>query len=283
MPDAIEVLASLHDNLDAIRSGMDPAAFSSFNQQRMALSNQSAMVETAEEKEKLLKGVMALVQGNARAVEVLRERAPNVLGAATPPGGGAAAGTIPVPAAGGASPAPASVLSPAPAWGGSSLVPAAGGGSATPLSGRDTEPTPPSKWTPEVWIQLFKEGVTALLALILIGFTAYLALKAVGFAGDEKKVADSKDILQLMLGLAGVVIGYYFGRVPADARAAQAQEQAANATAKAEQVAAKSEELASQVDALPVASDTRGDGQARAAVERIRQVQAEVRALNRSR
>ena len=34
---------------------------------------------------------------------------------------------------------------------------------------------------------------------------------------------DAKDILLLLIGLAGVVIDYYFGRVPADARTTQAQ------------------------------------------------------------
>ena len=37
-----------------------------------------------------------------------------------------------------------------------------------------------------------------------------------------------------MLTVAGVVVGYYFGRVPADARAAQAQDQANKISAKLE-------------------------------------------------
>ena len=36
---------------------------------------------------------------------------------------------------------------------------------------------------------------------------------------------DAKDVLLLLLGLAEVVVGCYFGRVPAHARASQAQEQ----------------------------------------------------------
>jgi hypothetical protein len=66
----------------------------------------------------------------------------------------------------------------------------------------------------------------------------------------------------LMLGLAGVVVGYYFGRVPADARAAQAQDQANAATAQTEQVNAQAQAIAGQVEQVmdkitPAAAATR--------------------------
>lgn len=93
-------------------------------------------------------------------------------------------------------------------------------------------------WTPDVIIQAFKEIVTAILGLILVGYTLYIAKKTFDFAGQQQ-ITDAKDVLLLMLGLAGVVIGYYFGRVPADARATQAQEQANAATAQTEQVHAQ--------------------------------------------
>jgi type II secretory pathway pseudopilin PulG len=50
------------------------------------------------------------------------------------------------------------------------------------------------------------------------------------------------------LGLAGVVVGYYFGRVPADARASQAQQQANDAAAQTEQVNAQAQAIADEVD-----------------------------------
>jgi hypothetical protein len=103
-------------------------------------------------------------------------------------------------------------------------------------------------WTPEKKLIAFKEGVTAVIGVILVGFTIHLARKAFGYVGDQAKISDAKDILMLMLGLAGVVVGYYFGRVPADARAAQAQEQANTATAQAEQVSAQAQSAADQVD-----------------------------------
>ncbi len=119
-------------------------------------------------------------------------------------------------------------------------------------------------WTPEQKIQAFKEIVTAILGVMVVGYTLYLAVKTFGFAGDTK-MTDAKDVLQIILGVAGVVIGYYFGRVPADARAAQAQEQANAATAQAEQVSAQSQAAADKVEQVmdkitPAAAATRGVG-----------------------
>ncbi len=119
-------------------------------------------------------------------------------------------------------------------------------------------------WTPEQKIQGFKEAVTALLGVLVVGYTLYLAVKTFGFAGDTK-INDAKDILQVILGVAGVVIGYYFGRVPADARAAQAQEQANTATAQTEQVSAQAQAAADKVEQVmdkvtPATAATRGAG-----------------------
>jgi hypothetical protein len=83
------------------------------------------------------------------------------------------------------------------------------------------------------------------------------------YVGQQQKMTDAKDVLMLMLGLAGVVVGYYFGRVPADARAAQAQEQANVATAQTEQVNAQAQAMANQVEQVmdkitPAAAAARG-------------------------
>jgi hypothetical protein len=103
-------------------------------------------------------------------------------------------------------------------------------------------------WTPELWIQLFREAFTALLALVIIGFTLYLAVRSFNLAGDPKKIADAKDLLTIMLGIAGVVVGYYFGRVPGDARAAQATSRADTAVRQREQIKAQARSLAGQAD-----------------------------------
>lgn len=120
-----------------------------------------------------------------------------------------------------------------------------------------------SPWTPEVIIQAFKEGITALLGVAVVGYTLILAGNTLSLVGQPEKLSDAKDVLLLVLGLAGVVVGYYFGRVPADARASQAQQQANEATAQAEQVNAQAEVIADEVDDLmdrlvPAAVSARG-------------------------
>ena len=89
------------------------------------------------------------------------------------------------------------------------------------------------------WLQVFKEVVTATLAIVIVGFTIYLAVRAFGMAGDATRMEDAKDLLAFMAGFAGVVVGYYFGRVPADARASQAQEQVGQAMSEKEQAMGK--------------------------------------------
>jgi hypothetical protein len=85
-----------------------------------------------------------------------------------------------------------------------------------------------------------------------------------GITVDQQKMSDAKDILLLMLGLAGVVIGYYFGRVPADARATQAQQQADSAHAHAERVSTEANAMAEQIDHVlegaPSGAAARGAG-----------------------
>ncbi|MHB1024381.1 MAG: hypothetical protein ACYC24_01595 [Desulfobacteria bacterium] len=103
-------------------------------------------------------------------------------------------------------------------------------------------------WTPEQIIQVLKEIVTAILGIFVVGSTILIAAMTFSYAGQEKTMADAKDVLMLMLGLAGVVVGYYFGRVPADARATQAQEQANSATARAEKLTIQARTMADQVD-----------------------------------
>jgi hypothetical protein len=118
-------------------------------------------------------------------------------------------------------------------------------------------------WTPQVIIQAFKELITALLGLAVVIYTLILAGHTIALVGDQQKMGDAKDVLLLVLGLAGVVVGYYFGRVPADARASQAQEQADDATAEAEAVRAQALAVADEVErvldrAAPAAAAARG-------------------------
>jgi hypothetical protein len=83
-----------------------------------------------------------------------------------------------------------------------------------------------------------KEAVTALLGLLVIASTLLAADRTLGMAGDEDRMRDGMAVVTLLVGLAGVVIGYYFGRIPSDARAAQAQERMTEAVAAQSHAAA---------------------------------------------
>jgi hypothetical protein len=126
-------------------------------------------------------------------------------------------------------------------------------------------------------MQAFKEVVTALIGLILVSFTVYFAVRTVDVAGDAAKASGTQQVLALMLGLAGVVIGYYFGRVPADAQAAQARREAHAAVAGAEAISSRAESLAAEIDQLDGAAVTRGGGPSADQLEVIRRKRNELR------
>jgi|SRR6185312_8105505 len=103
-------------------------------------------------------------------------------------------------------------------------------------------------WPPELKIQFFKEVFTAVLALVIVGATTVTAFLSFNMVGDATKMGDAKDLLTIMLGVAGVVLGYYFGRVPSDARAAQATNRADAAVIQSEQMKTKAKNLAGEMD-----------------------------------
>ena len=146
-----------------------------------------------------------------------------------------------------------------------------------------------SAWTPDVIIQAFKEAITGLLGLAVVIYTLILAGQTIALVGDPQKMAEAKDVLLLILGLAGVVVGYYFGRVPADARASQAQEQADQAAAEAEVVRVQALAVADDVDrvlerAAPAAAATRSAERAVRAPEmdmELQRIRDELRMIGR--
>ena len=146
-----------------------------------------------------------------------------------------------------------------------------------------------SLWTPEIIMQAFKEIVAAILGLLLVAYTLVIANHSITLTGNEAEITHAKDVLQLMLGLAGVVVGYYFGRVPADARAAQANKKAMAATIQAERVSSKGEQIANQLDELFTANavSTRSlesDAEpTREEVQRLRDELRELATLTRER
>lgn len=74
-----------------------------------------------------------------------------------------------------------------------------------------------------------KEAVAGCLGIAIVLATlsvAMVAVLAVFLIGNEKVWAAAKEILVLLIGLVGVVLGYYFGRVPGEARADKAEAEA---------------------------------------------------------
>jgi len=80
---------------------------------------------------------------------------------------------------------------------------------------------------------VLRELVTAILALTILVVTVMLLRRTFDIGGQSDALKDAftreKDILQYGLSLLGAVIGYYFGRVPAELHAQAAQKQATNA------------------------------------------------------
>ena len=118
--------------------------------------------------------------------------------------------------------------------------------------------------TPEQDLQRFKEWTTAFLGILIIGFTLVLASATFLFVNDANAISNAKDVLQILIGISGVVIGYYFGRLPADARAAQAQDQVDAANEKVEDVRADARNIAirlqNQMDkVVPPQAGVRGE------------------------
>jgi hypothetical protein len=154
-------------------------------------------------------------------------------------------------------PAPAGVVSPAVPVGEEARQPAATTRRARRQQARNAKKVPSAEaaagarsWTPDVVMQAGKEGVTAIIALVIIGTAVALVARSFGLIGNSAHINQAKDLLSIMLGLVGTVVGYYFGRVPADARATTATARADQATADKEKVKARARGLADDLDGI---------------------------------
>jgi hypothetical protein len=68
------------------------------------------------------------------------------------------------------------------------------------------------------------ENVTAILGITIVGFTLAVTGLAFSMAGEGPRMQDAITVLNIVFGLAGVVVGYYFGLMPGDKRAGTATE-----------------------------------------------------------
>jgi hypothetical protein len=78
--------------------------------------------------------------------------------------------------------------------------------------------------TPKQKMPDTQEIVTAILGITIVAFTLTLTGIAFSMAGEGTRMRDAITVLTLLFGLAGVVVGYYFGRIPAEKRANTATE-----------------------------------------------------------
>jgi hypothetical protein len=83
-----------------------------------------------------------------------------------------------------------------------------------------------------------RELVTSILGALVVLVTLIIAIVTIFSVGNASTFAAAKDVLLFMNGLVGVVLGYYFGRVPGDARADKSDNEAKTANSERNQVVA---------------------------------------------
>lgn len=141
------------------------------------------------------------------------------------------------------------------------------------------------KWTPELKMQAFKEIVTAIMGLAVVIFTLVLAWSSLTYSANDAQMSNVKDILLLVLGLSGVVIGYYFGRIPADARTTLANAKAEKAAVQASAAADGLDNVIAKATGGAAARGAGGDQAAEenaAAIEELRRVRDNLRSVANS-
>jgi hypothetical protein len=140
------------------------------------------------------------------------------------------------------------------------------------------------QWTPELQMQLLKEIVTALLAFLIVIYTLVIVWHSFTYVGDTTKAGDAKDLLTIMSGLAGVVVGYYFGRVSADARASQASAKADGALSQNAHLKAKAQSISTGLNHVidNSAPAMTGDPKAAASLDQLRSLRDELSELTGS-
>lgn len=78
-------------------------------------------------------------------------------------------------------------------------------------------------------IVIGKEIVTGIMGVAIITVTLVVALITIFSVSNAETHAAAKDVLLFLNGLVGVVLGYYFGRVPGEVRAEKAESEAKEA------------------------------------------------------
>jgi hypothetical protein len=94
--------------------------------------------------------------------------------------------------------------------------------------GSDDVPPQPG---PDAPLSRFREGIAALIAVVVVGASLTLIFLGFGHIGEKEQFDRAKDLLLIVNPVLGVVIGYYFNKVSTEARAENAENTARHATA----------------------------------------------------
>lgn len=126
------------------------------------------------------------------------------------------------------------------------------------------------------WTDSLREIMASGIAVVIVALTVWMLFKVFVLGGkadaDPEAYARQKDIMLYGLTLLGTILGYYFGRVPAERRAEQAEEVAGNAqtaAAQAGEAAGEAQRQAREEAAKKEAAEAKV-ADARSTVERIR-------------
>ncbi len=84
-----------------------------------------------------------------------------------------------------------------------------------------------------------KEILTGVLGTLIVLVTLIVVLITIASVNNQISFSAGKDVLLFMNGLVGVVLGYYFGRVPADVRAEKAESETRSANRSRDRVLSK--------------------------------------------
>lgn len=135
-----------------------------------------------------------------------------------------------------------------------------GPGSGPPAS----PPAPPSPPAKPGWAAGLRELMTALIAAVIVLVSGWMLVVTFQDAGAvsgldppqlearkpllEQAFAQRKDVMLYALSLLGTVLGYYFGRVPAERRAEKAEEARGEAQASANQAVGRAAAVESKME-----------------------------------
>lgn len=103
----------------------------------------------------------------------------------------------------------------------------------------NTKPSQPVIDRLAIWdkqIATWKEILTGVLGILIVLATLITVIFTIASVNNQTAFSAAKDVLLFMNGLVGVVLGYYFGRVPADVRADKAESETRTANRSREQV-----------------------------------------------